>query len=107
MQGGALIPSLFPLEFANAVLMGVRRGKLTPAERERTMGFMAALPLELELAHPLASLGATLDLATAHRLSAYDAAYLELALRRRLPLASLDRALRQAADACGVTLLGV
>jgi predicted nucleic acid-binding protein len=62
------------------------------------------LPIATDEQHGAESRGSVLSLARGHGLSAYDATYLELALRRGLPLATLDRRLRAAAEAAGVSL---
>ena len=102
---GALVPMLWPLEVANVLLMAERRHRIVSAERSQALGWFAALPIEIdyEAAHPAwADLPA---LAVQHRLTAYDAAYLELARRRGLPLATLDQELAAAARAEGLGVL--
>lgn len=104
---GAVIhaPALWPLETANALLVLVRRGKLTEKERQTALGALAQLAVALD--HEMASLAFTRlsALASRHGLSIYDAAYLELALRKKLPLACKDGPLRAAAKRCRVKLL--
>lgn len=97
-------PALWPLETANALLVLVRRGKLTEAEREQALAALEGLSVELD--HEMASLAFTnlSALASEHHLSIYDAAYLELASRSKLPLACKDGPLRQAAKRCRVKL---
>ena len=103
---GAIIevPALWPLEVANALTVLVRRGKLTEAERQAALGWFRALPLRVD--HEMATLAfSTLaSLAVKHHLSVYDAAYLELAGRRKLPLCCKDGPLRQAAVRHGVAV---
>jgi predicted nucleic acid-binding protein len=105
-QSGALAPMLWPLEALNALLVGERRGRLDAAKRRALAGFLAALPVKLDDETAGQAWTATADLAERFNLSSYDAAYLELAHRRNLPLASLDRELRTAAGALGLTVLG-
>jgi predicted nucleic acid-binding protein len=97
-------PALWPLETANALLVLTRRGKLNDAERLEALSALAGLSVELD--HEMAPLafGKLSELASQYRLSVYDAAYLELALRSKLPLACGDGPLRQAAKLCGVKL---
>lgn len=95
-------PAMWPLEIANALLVAVRRKRLTAADATRYVELLAALEVEIEAPHSLSSLGALTALAQAHGLSAYDASYLELALRRGLPLATVDGGLARAASAAGV-----
>jgi len=98
------VPALWPLEVANALSVLVRRRKLTEEERQAGLGWLRGLPLKVD--HDMASLAFTTlsELATAHNLSVYDAAYLELAQRRKLVLGCKDGPLREAARRCGVSL---
>jgi predicted nucleic acid-binding protein len=98
----AVAPSLWPLEVANAVLMGERRKRTTEAKVSTFLALLRSLPVALDDETGLHAWNDTLRLARAHQLSAYDAAYLELALRRKLPLATLDVRLKAAAHAAGV-----
>jgi len=90
----ALVPGLWPLEVANALLMGERRKRITEAKVANFLTLLQALPISLDDETTLRAWQNTLHLARAHNLSVYDAAYLELAVRRSLPLASLDDELR-------------
>jgi predicted nucleic acid-binding protein len=105
-QSGALAPMLWPLEALNGLLVAERRGRLNTAKRHILAGFLAALPVELDDETASQVWTATAALAERFDLSTYDAAYLELAHRRNLPLASLDRDLRAAAGALHITVLG-
>ena len=98
-QHGAWVPSLWRLEIANVLEMSVRRGSRDAAFRNATLEDLALLPIAIDTETDRHAWGATLHLATRHRLATYDAAYLELALRRGLPLATLDSELRAAAAA--------
>ena len=104
---GAIVraPALWPLETANALLVLIRRGKLTEEERGTALAALAKLSIELD--HEMASLSFTTlsALASQQGLSIYDATYLELALRKKLPLACKDGPLHQAAKRCRVKLL--
>jgi predicted nucleic acid-binding protein len=100
----AHVPSLWPLEVANALLVGERRRRITSAETARFIAILGAFPITVDdqtVAHAWAD---TMHLARAHNLSSYDAAYLELAIRLGLPLAALDGKLKTAAGAMGVPL---
>lgn len=104
-EGASLqVPALWPLEVANALTVLARRRKLTEAERRVALGWLRVLPVQLD--HDMASLAFSQlsDLASTHRVSVYDAAYLELAQRRQLPLGCKDGPLRQAAAKAGVRL---
>jgi predicted nucleic acid-binding protein len=105
-ERGAWVPGLWKLEVANILEMGVRRGRHDGAFRDATLADLARLPIHLDPETERQAWGATARLAERHRLTVYDAAYLELAQRRGLPLATLDTELRDAAGAEGVILLG-
>ncbi len=98
------VPALWPLEVANALTVLVRRGKLSEDDRQTALGWLRALPLRID--HEMASLAFSRlsELASAYRLSVYDATYLELADRRKLPLACKDGPLLKAARQCRVKL---
>lgn len=102
---GALVPSHWSLELANGLAMGERRGRLTPAESAGFVALLEQLPIETDAASPARALHQTLALAREHGLTSYDAAYLELAMRRGLPLATHDRRLAQAGERAGVAVL--
>jgi predicted nucleic acid-binding protein len=106
-EHGAWVPSLWRLEVANVLEMSVRRGRRDAAFRDATLQDLASLPIAVDTETDQRAWGATLRLATRHHLSTYDAAYLELAKRRVLSLATLDRELREAAMAEAVPLLGI
>lgn len=102
----ALVPSIWPLEVANVLLVGERRGRSTEARTSRFISLLDALPIRVDAATSQHALSGILTLAREQRLSAYDAAYLELAMREGVALATQDKALRRAAEVCGVGLLG-
>ena len=96
------VPAVWRLEFANALLVAERRRRLTRDERLQVLDEAARLRLRVDAAVP--ELRAISDLAERHALSTYDAAYLELALRKGLPLATNDEALRNALVSVGIKL---
>jgi predicted nucleic acid-binding protein len=98
----ALVPLIWPLEVANAVLMGERRQRSTEAQTAKWFTYLGSLPIAVDDETNDRAWDEVLSLGRVHHLSAYDAAYLELALRRGLPLATLDDKLRAAASAAGV-----
>lgn len=106
-QTGALAPILWPLEALNGLLMAERRRRVDANRRHRLIGFLRALPVTLDAETADQAWTATIRLAERHRLTVYDAAYLELAQRRKLPLATLDEDLIKAAKALGTTVLGI
>jgi len=86
--------------------MGIRRGRHDVAFRQASLADLSSLPISIDPETDRRAWDDTLQLAHLHRLTLYDAAYLELAKRRALPLATLDSQLRTAAHTEGVTLLG-
>jgi predicted nucleic acid-binding protein len=107
VENGAWVPSLWSLEVANILETGIRRGRHDVAFRDSTLADLSLLPISTDPETSNQAWNNTLQLAHRHRLTLYDAAYLELAQRRGLPLATLDSDLRSAATAEGVPLLGV
>ncbi|MDR2154024.1 MAG: type II toxin-antitoxin system VapC family toxin [Burkholderiaceae bacterium] len=106
-EGGAHAPSLWPLEVLNALTMAERRGRITSQTRYQRIAFLQTLPVALDGQTAEQAWITASRLAELHRLTLYDAAYLELAQRLELPLATLDVDLRAAASALGVPLLGL
>ena len=102
---GILVPSLWHLQLANVLLQAERRGRITAADIAVRLRLLAALPTETDNETHRRATRETLALARAERLTSYDAAYLELAMRRGLPLASRDSDLRAAAKRLGVAIL--
>jgi len=103
---GAMVPSLWKLEVANGLQMAIRRQRIDAAFRDRALLHLARLPITIDPETDTHVWTTTLQLADRFQLTMYDAAYLELAQRRALPLATLDADLRPAAEALGLTLLG-
>lgn len=101
----AIVPSIWLLEVANVILVAERRHRLTPAQATRFLELIGSLPISVDDATDVRSIWPILDLGRAHNLSSYDAAYLELALREGVPLATLDERLIRAARQAGVTVL--
>lgn len=106
VAAGASVPSLWRLEVANVLEMSVRRGRVDAAFRDATLADLDLLPIRTDPETDKHAWRTTLQLAVRHKLTTYDAAYLELAMRLGLPLASLDAELRTAASAENVALLG-
>ena len=100
-----VVPTLWPFEVANSLLVLLRRKKILAEDRDRALSALAQLPLVVDEEGPRLALGKISELAAEHGLSVYDAVYLELAVRRKLPLASRDEALCKAAQSCRVKLL--
>jgi len=106
VDAGAVVPVLWPLEVLNALAMAERRRRLDRDTRHRLAGLLRELPIQVDLESAAAAWTDTAALAERHQLTLYDASYLELARRLSLPLGTLDRALRDPADAIQVPLLG-
>ena len=98
------VPALWPLEVANALIVLVRRRKLTENERQAGVGWLRGLRIRVDHEMSALAFSQLSELAAAHQLSIYDAAYLELAVRRRLVLGCKDVPLRAAAKHAGVSL---
>jgi len=103
----AVAPALWRLEVANALAMAERRGRLNVAGLSRSVNLLQQLAIAIDPEGSDRAFRDILDLARSERLTAYDAAYLELALRLGLPLASKHTRLRKAAAGLGLALLGV
>ena len=101
----ALAPSIWPLEVANVLLVAERRGRINSAGAARFLDLLSALPITIDETPRERAWGPIAGLGREHGLSSYDAAYLELALREGVPLASRDATLRSAAEASGVTVM--
>lgn len=98
----AVVPSLFALEAANVVAKAEAKGLVHEARTQAFVATLMRLNIATDKATAAHALGETLNLARRYKLSAYDAAYLELALREALPLATLDADLEKAAKKAGV-----
>ena len=98
----AHVPALWPLEMANGLLVAERRKRIAEADTMRVLDMIRVLPILVDDETHAHALGTTMALAREYALTAYDAAYLELAMRLDLPLATADRALAKAARESGV-----
>ena len=105
-EDGAWVPGLWRLVVANVLEMGVREGRNHAAFRDQTLSDLAEWPVKTDRETDRRAWSSILRLAVEHRLTLYDAAYLELAVRRGIALATLDRDLRRTARQQGVALLG-
>ncbi len=99
-----LVPRLWHLEVVNVLLVGERRGRCTQADTTSWLSYLAGLPIVVDGATEARAWVETLNLARQQGLTSYDAAYLELALREAVPLATMDARLRASAQAVGVAL---
>jgi predicted nucleic acid-binding protein len=101
----ASVPAIWHLEIANVLALSERRGRITQANSSEFIALLETLVIVIDEETPSRALGRVLDLARAERLTAYDAAYLELAMRLAVPLASKDADLCDAAEHLGVPVL--
>ena len=101
----AMVPSIWPLELANAMVIGERRKKISGQEIVRCLQLVAELPITIDETTTERALGPVLGLARDQNISAYNAAYLELALREGVPLATRDDGLKSAARQLGLPLV--
>jgi predicted nucleic acid-binding protein len=102
----AVVPAHWAAEVANGVLIGERRGRSMPGQVAGLHALLDNFQIEVDAEGNEEALGRILPLARAHRLTVYDALYLELAERRGLPLATLDGELAAAARSVGIEVLG-
>ncbi len=98
----AVVPALWPLEVANILVLGERRRRSTEAEASKWLRYLQVLPILVDSETAVCAWSDILHVARSYDLSAYDAAYLELAIRLGLPLASLDDQLKATAASAGV-----
>ncbi|MFZ1024798.1 MAG: type II toxin-antitoxin system VapC family toxin [Limnoraphis robusta] len=101
----AFVPGIWTLEIANTLLVAERRNRMNREQTERAIDFLKSLLIQVDSETENQALGDTLILGREQGLAAYDAAYLELAIRLGLPLATIDVRLAEVATHCGVTLL--
>jgi predicted nucleic acid-binding protein len=104
---GAWVPSIWRLEIANSLSFSVRRRRIDRAFRDQAVEDLSRLAISVDTATDEFAWTTTLALSDRFGLTMYDACYLELAQRRSLPLATLDKDLRKAAKAFDIPLLGV
>jgi predicted nucleic acid-binding protein len=102
----ALVPALWALEVANGLVIGERRKRLQQADISRFVALLEGLTIIQDERSVNETVAGIVPLAREHKLSAYDAAYLDLAIREGAPLATLDNPLRKAAKAAGVRIYG-
>ncbi len=103
----ALVPAWWFLEVANVIAMAERKGRVTPDKSAQFIVELSNLDLEIDSESAERAFDHLLPLCRTHQLTSYDAVYLDLALRRHMPLGTLDEPLRKAAKKLGVKLLGI
>ena len=99
---GATVPSHWELEVVNGLMVAERHGQIGPGDADRISGLLGALPIEIEAPRRGDAVRVTHRVAQQHNLSAYDASYIELALRRGFQVVTMDQALAAVARKEGV-----
>lgn len=104
-EATALAPSIWPLEVGNVLLVAERRKRLSEADSMRFITLLSELPIIVEQEPPERMIHEILTLARGHKLSSYDASYLDLAMRKGLSIATVDKNLIAAAKRCQVPIV--
>ena len=104
-KDSAIVPQIFPLEVGNVLTLALRKGRISSAERAEFLELLRAASIAIDPHTASRALTTILPLAETHQLTTYDASYLELAMRLGVPLATLDKNLRRAAEDAGAELL--
>lgn len=103
-EKGAIVPSLWSLEIGNVLLIAERKKRITLEQRQKALHILTELPIVVDAMTANHAWLETMELAERHDLTLYDASYLELALRRSLPLATFDKSLKKAAELSSVNV---
>jgi predicted nucleic acid-binding protein len=101
----AVVPSIWPLEVVNVLLVAERKKRLSESDSIRFITLLSQLPIIVEYERPYMMMKELLALARANNLSSYDASYLDLAMSKGLPIATLDNKLIEAARRIDVPIL--
>jgi predicted nucleic acid-binding protein len=101
----ALVPAFWSVEVLNSLLIGEKRGRISPEQTEAFLSTLRALRPVLDSTSPEQVFGPVQGLCRAHGLTPYDALYVELAIRTKSPLATLDQPQKEAARAVGIECL--
>ena len=99
---GAIVPSLWSLEIGNVLLIAERKMRITLEQRQKALYILTELPIVIDTMTSIHAWLETMELAQRYNLTLYDASYLELSVRRSLPLATFDKSLKKAAELAGV-----
>lgn len=102
VEKGAIVPSLWSLEIGNVLLIAERKKRITTEQRQKSIHTLAELPIIVDMQTSDHAWLETMEIAERYDLTLYDASYLELALRRSLPLATFDKSLKRAAEKANV-----
>jgi predicted nucleic acid-binding protein len=106
-EEGAIVPSLWKLEIGNVLLLSERKKRITMEQRQRAIHTLEELPISIDIMTSDHAWLEIMEIAERYSLTLYDASYLELALRRSLPLATSDNSLKQASELAGVPRLEI
>ena len=104
-ESTAVVPSIWPLEVVNVLLVAERKNRLSEADSTRFVTLLIQLPIMVEQDQPERMMRDILTVARAHNISSYDASYLDLAMRMDIPIATLDNNLRSAAHRAHVPIV--
>jgi predicted nucleic acid-binding protein len=104
-QATAYVPAIWPLEVSNVLLVAERRKRLSRSDSSRFISLLLELPIIVEPESPVRMLSEILALAREYKLSSYDASYLDLAMRKELPIATTDKNIIAAAKRSRVPIL--
>jgi len=104
-ESTAIVPPIWPLEVVNVLLVAERRNRLKQVDSVRFITLLLQLPIVVEQEGPGKKMKDLLALGRANNLSSYDAAYLDLSMRKDCPIATLDKKLIEAAKKVDVTIL--
>lgn len=104
-DGGAIVPAVWTLEVTNVIVRAERVGVLSAEKSDTFLKMLSGLPIDTETVTQKSSVNDILEIARRYKLSAYDASYLELSIRRKIPLATLDTDLRKASRKAGAKIL--
>lgn len=106
-ENSALVPIIWPLEVVNVLLVAERRNRLSNAASGRFINLLTKLPIIVADDRPETRMSELLALSRINNLSSYDASYLQLAIKYGLPLATLDKRLREAAKSVEVPIAAI
>ena len=101
----AIVPSIWPLEVGNVLLVAERKNRLSEADSIRFIALLSELPISIDQEPPERMIKEIFALAREHKLSTYDASYLDLAMKKGVPIATLDNRLITAAKRSDVPIM--
>ncbi len=100
----AVVPTLWPLEVANVLLLSKRKKRITEIQSANFIDALSALPIVIDPSTSAKAMHSIFVIASQYELTIYDATYLELAIREEIPLLTLDKGLQNAAKKCHVSV---